>query len=73
MAFPELRASRVAASIDLEAEGKQFGVLSVPYSHDASAWGAIRIPIVTIRNGSGPTLLLIGGNHGDEYEGRSRS
>ena len=69
MAFSELPASRVAASIDLEAEGKQFGVLSVPYSHDASAWGAIRIPIVTIRNGSGPTLLLIGGNHGDEYEG----
>jgi N-alpha-acetyl-L-2,4-diaminobutyrate deacetylase len=27
------------------------------------------IPIAVIRNGSGPTALLTGGNHGDEYEG----
>ena len=27
------------------------------------------IPICVIRNGSGPTALLTGGNHGDEYEG----
>jgi N-alpha-acetyl-L-2,4-diaminobutyrate deacetylase len=27
------------------------------------------IPICVIRNGQGPTALLTGGNHGDEYEG----
>lgn len=27
------------------------------------------IPIAVIRNGKGPTALLTGGNHGDEYEG----
>ncbi len=27
------------------------------------------IPIAVIRNGAGPTALLSGGNHGDEYEG----
>ena len=27
------------------------------------------IPICVIRNGEGPTALLTGGNHGDEYEG----
>jgi N-alpha-acetyl-L-2,4-diaminobutyrate deacetylase len=61
--------SRVTATVDYEADGKQFGVLNVPYSHNESAWGAIRIPVVVIKNGEGPTLLLVGGNHGDEYEG----
>ena len=27
------------------------------------------IPIAVIRGASGPTALLTGGNHGDEYEG----
>ena len=27
------------------------------------------MPIAVIKNGSGPTLILTGGNHGDEYEG----
>lgn len=62
-------ASRVTATVDYEADGKQFGVLNVPHSHNESAWGAIRLPVVVIKNGTGPTLLLVGGNHGDEYEG----
>lgn len=61
--------SRVTTSIDLDAEGKQFGTLGVPHSSNDSAWGAIRLPIVVIRHGTGPTLLFTGGNHGDEYEG----
>lgn len=60
---------RVTTTVDLAAEGKQFGVVSVPHSSNESAWGAIRLPIVVIGRGTGPTLLLIGGNHGDEYEG----
>ena len=41
----------------------------LPYSRDDSAWGSIMIPISVIRNGDGPTALLTGANHGDEYEG----
>ena len=60
---------KVGISIDLEADGKQFGHLSVPHSRDESGWGALHLPIVSIKNGEGPTLALTGGNHGDEYEG----
>jgi N2-acetyl-L-2,4-diaminobutanoate deacetylase len=60
---------RVSATIDLEADGKRFGALNVPHSSNESAWGAVRVPIVVIGNGAGPTLLFTGGNHGDEYEG----
>jgi N-alpha-acetyl-L-2,4-diaminobutyrate deacetylase len=60
---------KVGISIDIEAEGKQFGHLSVPHSRNESGWGAVHLPIVSIRNGDGPTVVLTGGNHGDEYEG----
>lgn len=56
-------------SMEWSAEGKQHGYLSVPYSSDDSAWGAVRVPITLIRNGVGPSVLFTGGNHGDEYEG----
>ena len=35
-----------------------------------SAYGWIPVPIVQLKNGDGPTTLLISGNHGDEYEGQ---
>ena len=60
---------KVGISIDIEADGKQFGHLSVPHSRNESGWGALHLPIVSIRNGDGPTVVLTGGNHGDEYEG----
>ena len=50
-------------------DGVQHGFLRLPYSRDDSAWGSVMIPIAVIRNGKGPTALLTGGNHGDEYEG----
>ncbi len=62
-------ASLVSSSINLQAEGKQHGHLSLPHSSNASAWGSVRLPITVIRNGDGPTVTMIGGNHGDEYEG----
>ena len=37
--------------------------------HDGSAWGNLMIPITIIKNRDGPTALLTGANHGDEYEG----
>ncbi len=61
--------SRISASVDYDKAGKQFGYLSIPHSRDDSAWGSLRMPVVVINNGSGPTVLFTGGNHGDEYEG----
>ena len=64
-----MRASPILATVDFEAEGEQHGFLKLPHSHDGSAWGAVMIPITVIKRGTGPTALLTGGNHGDEYEG----
>ena len=61
-------ASFIGTSVDYERDGKQFGHLLVPHSRNESAWGTLMIPIVCIGNGDGPTMLLTGGNHGDEYE-----
>jgi predicted deacylase len=61
--------SLISTDIDFEQEGFQTGSLKVPYSHDRSAYGRILIPIAVLKQGTGPTVLLTGGNHGDEYEG----
>lgn len=63
------RPSPIAATVDFEADGIQHGHLRLPHSSDASAWGSVMIPIAVIKNGDGPTALLTGANHGDEYEG----
>ncbi|MEY9558228.1 N(2)-acetyl-L-2,4-diaminobutanoate deacetylase DoeB [Sinorhizobium fredii] len=64
-----LRPSPISATVDFEADGVQHGFLRLPYSRDDSAWGSVMIPITVVKNGEGPTALLTGGNHGDEYEG----
>ncbi|HDR8984343.1 TPA: N(2)-acetyl-L-2,4-diaminobutanoate deacetylase DoeB [Burkholderia vietnamiensis] len=64
-----MRASPITPTVDLDADGVQHGFLKLPYSRDDSAWGAIMIPIAVVKRGDGPTVLLTGGNHGDEYEG----
>src|SRR5699024_7533365 len=56
-------------TVDFERDGVQHGYLRLPYSRDDSAWGAVMIPVTVVKNGSGPTALFTGGNHGDEYEG----
>ena len=60
----------VFTDIDYEREGKQVDWLQLPHSVTRSAYGAISIPIAVIRNGKGPTVFLMAGNHGDEYEGQ---
>lgn len=64
-----MRPSSIALTIDLGADGKRHGHMRLPHSHDDSAWGSIMIPITVVKNGRGPTALLTGGNHGDEFEG----
>lgn len=61
--------SSIHTDIDFEKDGKQVSFLNLPYSPHTDAWGVIPIPIAVIKNGTGPTMLLMGGNHGDEYEG----
>ena len=61
--------SPISTSIDFDAPGVQHGHLVLPYSRDDAAYGAVMIPIAVIANGDGPTVLLTGGNHGDEYQG----
>jgi len=64
-----MRNSPIQPTISLDASGKRHGHLVLPHSRDDSAWGSIMIPITVIANGKGPTALLTGANHGDEYEG----
>jgi N-alpha-acetyl-L-2,4-diaminobutyrate deacetylase len=64
-----MRPSPVAPTVDYDRDGVQHGFLRLPHSWDRSAWGAVMIPISVVRRGQGPTALLTGANHGDEYEG----
>lgn len=64
------RKSRITSEIDFELDGKQQDFLRLPHSVHRSAYGWIAIPIIVIKNGTGPTVLLTAGNHGDEYEGQ---
>lgn len=61
--------SSITSTIPYDQQGVLHGHLHLPHSRDDSAYGAIMIPISVINNGDGPTVLLTGGNHGDEYYG----
>lgn len=61
--------SPISPTIPLDQNGVHHGFLRLPYSRDDSAWGSVMVPITVIANGNGPTALLTGANHGDEYEG----
>jgi predicted deacylase len=61
--------SLISSDIDFARDGLQTGTLRVPHSHNRSAYGYIPIPIMVVKRGNGPTWLLTGANHGDEYEG----
>jgi N2-acetyl-L-2,4-diaminobutanoate deacetylase len=59
----------IRATVPFDRDGVHHGYLRLPHSGNDSAWGAVMIPITVLRNGDGPTALLTGANHGDEYEG----
>ncbi len=64
-----MKPNPITATIPFDQNGRHHGFLQLPYSRDDSAWGSVMIPISVIRRGAGPTALLTGANHGDEYEG----
>jgi N-alpha-acetyl-L-2,4-diaminobutyrate deacetylase len=61
--------SKISTKIDFRADGVQHGHLTIPHSRNESAWGSILMPVSVFQNSKGPTVLLTGGSHGDEYEG----
>jgi N-alpha-acetyl-L-2,4-diaminobutyrate deacetylase len=60
----------VSCSINLDTEGKSAGYLVIGDSTNKSGWANFHVPIIKIKNGVGPTVLILAGNHGDEYEGQ---
>jgi len=65
-----LTIDRINCTLDFERDGKHFGNLELGFSDNRHAFAKIPVPLVCIKNGAGPTLLLSAGNHGDEYEGQ---
>ena len=64
-----MKSNPIASTVPFDKDGTYHGFLRLPNSTDDSAWGSVMTPICVIRNGDGPTALLTGANHGDEYEG----
>lgn len=60
----------IRSEIDFDADGRHTGYLRLPHSVHRSAYGWLPIPVGSVRNGAGPVVLLMAGNHGDEYEGQ---
>jgi predicted deacylase len=60
----------VLPSFDFDAPGKHTGYLRIGDSTNNSGWATFHVPIIKVRNGEGPTVLVLAGNHGDEYEGQ---
>lgn len=62
--------SPVICTIDLDLPGRQLGRLVLPRSSNSAGWASTYIPIACVSAGSGPTVLVLAGNHGDEYAGQ---
>ena len=61
--------SGVFHELDFDRDGKALSFLGLPFSIDRSPYFQVRTPVCVVRNGEGPSALLMAGNHGDEYEG----
>jgi len=55
--------------IHLDKPGLTSGYAHFHNSTDRSAWQSVRLPIHCLNGRAGPTTLILGGMHGDEYEG----
>jgi predicted deacylase len=60
----------VSCTIDLDEPGRRVGRLQYPKITNTSGWAYSFVPIACFVNGEGPTVVVSGGNHGDEYEGQ---
>ena len=57
-------------ALDFQRPGKQQSFLQVPYSHNLGGWANVFIPTTVVSHGKGPTVLILAGNHGDEFQGQ---
>ena len=62
--------TKLTTPFDFDAPGKHCDFIRLPHSVHRSAYGWLPLPIVCITNGDGPTVLVMAGTHGDEYEGQ---
>lgn len=78
--------TQIHSSVDFDKAGKQHGHLLIPYSYNLAGWANLMVPITVIQHGDrdtdkdgdgvrdteydGPTVLVMAGNHGDEYPGQ---
>ena len=65
-----MSASSVVSTVDFARPGKQLGHLAVPYSYNLGGWANLLVPVAVVSRGTGPTVLVLAGNHGDEYPGQ---
>lgn len=61
--------TRIQTSVDLDSPGKRIGDLRLKSSGNEQPLGYVPVPVGVIVGSPGPTVLLTGGVHGDEYEG----
>lgn len=61
--------SRMSLTVDLDAPGRQVGDVMLRWSDNSNPLGYHPIPVISLKGSPGPTVLITGGNHGDEFEG----
>ena len=66
---PSSRTSRLSLTVDLDAPGRQVGDVMLRWSDNSNPLGYHPIPVISLKGKPGPTVLITGGNHGDEFEG----
>ena len=67
--LPPKGITRIWTDVDLQKDGKQLGYFRLNMStHGLN--GVLQIPVAVFKNGPGPRILMLGGVHGDEFEGQ---
>lgn len=66
---PDACPSRLSLALDLDRPGRHVGDLMLRHSDNGVPLGYHPIPVISLRGGPGPRLLVTGGTHGDEFEG----
>lgn len=61
--------SRLTLTVDLDAPGRQVGDVMLRWSDNANPLGYYPVPVISLKGPPGPTVLITGGTHGDEFEG----
>ena len=65
-----LSPSTVSCSIDVASSGRRIGHLRINKITNTAGWASTFVHIGCVVNGQGPTVLVLAGNHGSEYEGQ---